>query len=121
MIFIFSSLLALICVMFYWFQLRPTWIRQDCSWIHVQKDAISAIQGDDSVVVPALIPKDVADYDTWDKYLSRYGKVIYTNSDEVQRLQSQKNGYPGEVAEDYWMQASDDEYQFCLQSRGLLK
>ena len=90
---------------FYWFQIRPTRIRQECSWVKKHADARSAIppMSDDEIRVAGCTNRSTGIYaDLLDKY-----------------CEEKKIGRPAEDAKDWIEPASKDIYDFCIRSKGL--
>ena len=89
---------------FYWFQYRPMQIKTECSWIHVQNDA-----------VPAIPPSDFANETDTDCEIN---SQINRSWDDFNGCIEQA-GRPGKPSEDYWTTASDYQYETCLRNSGL--
>ncbi len=106
--------LALIGGWFYWFQYRPTEIKKDCSWVHIQNAAVPAVPPDNSITdaqIDALENKAKSTTGEWWESLNA--------SAEANALRKEKAGNPGKPAEDYWAKATDEQYDTCLRERGL--
>ena len=110
---LFGSFLIVFVVgslVFYWFSYRPTKIRQNCSWTHVFEPIVNAIPPDDSVVIPEELEMQA-------QFGSGFKK--YNAEAEINALLEKKTGTPTKPAEDYWTEASDEEYEHCLRAQGL--
>lgn len=102
-----ASVLVLGAWSFYWFEYRPSRIRHDCSWVHVEKDAVPAVEPDYSTPWPDDPGPGATAYE-------QYGYEL-----KKSWVQKERNGTPGSPAEDYWTAADEDEYKFCLHDKGL--
>lgn len=106
---IYPSIAGLIIVIgfsFFWFEMRPAKIKHDCSWVLSHVDEMPADKG---------VTKEQADMEN--------KKINCTESDtpricELSKVQVR----PARVAipaKDYYRQASEKEYIFCLRDKGL--
>lgn len=85
---------------FYWFQLRPTQIRHDCSWVKRHNDAI-----------PAQEAK------TKEQQIKEWGDRYNPNNPYM--IPTDVPFRPAQPAKDWWKPASPQEYSFCLHDKGL--
>jgi hypothetical protein len=81
--------------LFYWYEYRPTKIRQECSWIHKYSNSI-----------PARAGKSQEEIQNCEK---DGGTLCYLFSDPI----------PAQPAKDWWEKASPKEYNFCIHEKGL--
>lgn len=102
-------LFSVVATTFYWFELRPSTIRKNCSWIHEQSPEIKAISGDESVIVPNTSNLDL---NTWEGLNAEA---------EAKLMMRKKVGSSAVSAMDYWRKSTSKEYDFCLRSNGLEK
>lgn len=92
---------------FYWFALLPSQIRKECAWTHIQVPSTPAVPPDDSVVVPNISN-------------TRITTIEELNASfEAEMLRKKRWGTPAIPGEDYWREATNNEYEQCLRSSGL--
>lgn len=104
---------------FYWFQYRPAKIRHDCSWVKRHEDAIPAIPSKtvEELKAEGLIKDCKKEPKTNYKYLPQLNESCeYFNNQIIQKYKSSK---PAEPAKDWWEEATEQEYKFCLHNKGL--
>lgn len=128
---LFILLLSLITLigLFYWFQIRPTQIKHDCSWVKKHSDSIPAKQGltVEQLRAKGLIKNCSSDsnekldinafLDNKQLFGTRRKEILcqYDNSEIIKNNKSQKY-IP---SKDWFVKASKEEYQFCLHDKGL--
>lgn len=111
-VYIFVSL-VIACGMlggaFYWYQLRPAQIRHDCSWTKVHQE-----------MRPALTQAEI-DIENKEKSNKDCGPAPSNGLDFCRMLKDTPSRQPqgAAPASDYYRQANDSEYKFCLHDKGL--
>lgn len=118
-----SGFLIVLFLTFYWFQLRPAHIRQECSWVKRSSDFVPAVtQEQADKLNEECIKQHEEDYNN---YIQSGDKASLKNY--VAR-KYREDGYESicntqpslEKPEKEWYEpANQSEYQFCLHSRGL--
>jgi hypothetical protein len=113
-------LLLTVAGAFYWYEYRPTKIRQECSWVQKHQDAISyqpekteqQLRAEGALADCTLPQRNVSGeiFDLNDFCVHR-NKVIIDSNKEIQT----------QPAKDWTEKASTREYEFCIQSHGLTK
>lgn len=121
----FSIVVALILLLvligvgaFYWFEYRPTKIRQECSWVQKHQDAIpyqpekteEQLRAE-GALTDCSIPQKNANGEIFDlnDFCEHRNRVIIDSNKEIQ----------AQPAKDWTEKASPREYEFCIQSHGL--
>ncbi len=100
-------ILGIIGGLFYWFEIRPTKIRQECSWVKKHTDA--------QPVIPPMSDNEIRAAGCTNR-----GYGIYT--DLVDKYcEEKKIGKPAEDAKNWIEPASKDIYDFCVRSKGLFR
>ncbi len=123
---------VVITIAFYWYQIRPTKIRHDCSWVKKQTNVIP--------FHPALSKKELEDKGmikdcgsspapvTPSSSISfefllqvRRGAVYYQscvedNNKIIRKYIKKQEEIP---TKDYWIGATQEQYKFCLHDKGL--
>lgn len=148
--FVFSSLAIIVILgicsfLFYWYQIRPSQIKHECSWIKRHANAIPGRSAmtraeleakgiirtckEDYALVKKLAPNFDLDNDVVQPY---FGNSDYTmkqtqaiwdarscreDSDKV--INEYKNPIKPVSAKDWYEAADKDEYTFCLHDKGL--
>lgn len=123
--FIFILILLLGSFLFYWYQIRPTQIRHDCSWVKHHTDAVQARKG---MTEDELRAKGMIKTCPRTSHSSFSGTIQpLTNSDleNIGCIISNQNiidaNKPQKYvpAKDWYEKATPQEYQFCLHDKGL--
>ena len=105
---------------FYWYEYRPTKIRQECSWVKKHQDAISYQPAKteeqlrtDGILADCTLPQKNVSGEIFDfkDFCEHRNKVIIDSNREIQ----------AQPAKDWVEKASPREYEFCIQSHGLTK
>jgi hypothetical protein len=122
-VFVFLLIIVLVSFCFYWFQIRPTQIKHDCSWIKHHSDEVLTKKGLTEsqlkekgmlVACPTLTllpPKGgrlFGDYIDMPNCYFENKRIIELNK-PIQHV----------PAKDWWVKATKDEYTFCLHDKGL--
>ncbi len=118
---LFLIILTLLISGFYWFQVRPTQIKHDCSWVKKHSEAIPARKGMTKEELqtkgllkdcpPELKPKLLEDF-------AANRNEIMCSYDNATIIEDNKP-LPYTPAKDWWVKATKEEYQFCLHDKGL--
>lgn len=104
---------------FYWYEIRPSKIRAECSWVAKHSDAEPAI--------PPMSDEEIraAGYETDCTSIekgTRYEKIFGVYADlKIKSCEEKKIGRPAVAAKDWEVRASKAEYDFCIRSRGLIR
>jgi hypothetical protein len=115
-------LLIILTGLFYWIQIRPSQIKQNCSWIKAHKDAVAAVPPKSAELTSDEVIQCYVGCDKQFKKTSEITDSSFKNSlclaDCDQRGKS-FSGYPAEPAKDWLEPTMKEEYDFCLHSHGL--
>lgn len=101
--------IALSSLAFYWYEYRPSKIRQECSWVSKHQDA-----------KPEVPPKtdEQLKSEGLDCIESDNPFLTYACDSGNEIL---KKGSPAEPARDWFEKASEKEYEFCIRSKGITR
>lgn len=104
---------------FYWFEYRPTKIRQECSWVKKHQDSIPF---EPAKTEEQLRAEGVLDDCSQASYV---GKTFDFNDFCEHRnktiIESYKEETPEQPARDWYEKANIQEYEFCIRSKGITK
>ena len=100
--------LLLLSGWFYWFQYRPSQIRQQCSWIHRHSNAV---QGH-----PAYTEEELKQNGSWEDCSKKDGgdKLLCDLINKGHMTEQ-----PKQSEKDWQEKASSQQYTFCIHSKGL--
>lgn len=99
---------------FYWFQLRPTKIKQDCAWI--------------KRIAPATIEEPAITKDDIKNSQLEYDKCVIENSTSKNKfskylceglLKKEREPIPAKPEQTWYGKATKNEYDTCLREKGL--
>lgn len=99
--------LLLISSWFYWFQYRPSKIRQSCSWINRHQNATQAQppKSEEELKKQGLF-MECSTHAIFNEFCEHHNRILI-------------EGEPAQPARDWREKASKEEYEFCLHERGL--
>jgi len=123
--------IGVIC--FYWYEMRPSKIKHDCSWIidrrEEAKEAIPAMTESElkekgwlpdcsQEKIDADIKKSTGVYKD---FLIRKKDFTLESCkvDYQKKIEEYKNNRPATEARDIWRKTTNEEYIFCLRDKGL--
>jgi hypothetical protein len=106
-IFIFIASLLVLSGWFYWFQYRPSKIRQECSWIEHRSPAIQerSPKSEEELRKQGLL-KDCSTFNTFPELCEQMNRELI-------------EGNQAEPAKVWKEKAKKEEYEFCLHENGL--
>lgn len=112
---------------FYWYELRPAKIRQECSWVKHTTEAIPAkpAMTEEELKAEGLLEDcspEVAK--SSGQVTGRYDKYFDEDKDTCDRKNRQvvyeyKIARPAIAAKDWYSKAKEQDYKFCLHDKGL--
>jgi hypothetical protein len=115
--------------LFYWFQIRPTQIKHDCSWMKQHSDAIPTqpAESEDQLKKDGKIQTCLTESEYRAKYnlssILGIGPMIdnpeFCNKDNERVIANYSKPKPAISAKDWYREATTAEYQFCLHDKGL--
>ena len=111
-IIIFLSLLV-VSLSFYWFQIRPSQIREDCSWTKKHQDAslgVTKVEADEKKA------KCIEEQNE-NRVPGKLGDFYYDLG--IEGCANMYRYIPPQDEKDWYEKASEEEYKFCLRSKGL--
>lgn len=88
---------------FYWYELRPSKIKHDCSWVKKHSDAIPEI-------TQVQYDECINECNKPSQYKNIFGSICYSFCEKPRSVQP---------AKDWWQPATKDEYDFCIHEKGL--
>lgn len=110
--------LFLLVGIFYWFQIRPSQIKHDCSWVENHSEAKPAI--------PAMTESELRDKGMIHDCTKSYQSIFINNrykpaceSNNQQLIEEYKIAREVIPAKSWWRATNPTEYQFCLHDKGL--
>lgn len=111
--------LAVLAGTFYWFEYRPTQIRQGCSWVKRHEDAVPERPAltEEQLWSKGLLIKCTSE--TNPKTESAICNLI--NKSNKDTIQEYKQPSPAKPAKGWFVMATDDEYESCIRSKGLTR
>ncbi len=121
-LFLILLILLLISGCFYWFQIRPSQIKHDCSWIKHTNEAIPAKPAmNEEELRQKSVLKDCSLLKSLSAEGNPYAKIGLDSCEQENRrtIEEYKIARPAIPAKDWWVQADKDEYSFCLHDKGL--
>lgn len=108
--FFITLFIALSSLAFYWYEYRPSKIRQECSWVSKHQDAVSERSAKteeqlraDGTIIDCIEP-------------NRFCDALNESS-----IEEYSRAIPAQPARDWYDKASEKEYEFCIRSKGLTK
>ena len=120
-------LLTLIAGVFYWFEYRPSKIREECSWINKHTEAIpeqptmneaqlkeKGLITDCSNWVKPIDPNLPQDLQNFEK---RRNDICGSGNQRI--IEKYSKSTPAIPAKDWSEKASTKEYEFCIKSKGI--
>lgn len=114
-------ILFVLSLLFYWFQWRPSKIKQDCSWVKHHTDAIQAREGltesqlkEKGMLVDCPLQTQQEGVQLFELYKNTPN--CYFENRRTIELNKPIWYVP---AKDWWEKATKDEYTFCLHDKGL--
>jgi uncharacterized membrane protein YhaH (DUF805 family) len=119
------AVLAIIAGLFYWFQYRPSKIKQECSWVEEISEAIPyrpAMNRGEMIlhgVLEDCSKEAFANNPQWnspEKIALEEKLCEAINETKVKEYSVAQEAVP---AKSWWRKATTKEYEFCLHSRGL--
>lgn len=122
--------LILISSWFYWYELRPVKIRQECSWVKHTTDAIPAkpAMNKDELRVADLIetcrePETKEETRGYQPLFSGYGISQYRECVDRNNkiIEEYKTARPAVPAKDWYSKAPEKVYDFCIKSKGITR
>lgn len=106
---------------FYWYELRPAKIRQECSWVKHTTKAIPArpAMSEEELRAEGMIKDDCKE----SGYVSIFSKSFEEECERKnqQTIEEYKTNRPAVPARDSYSKASDKQYDFCIKSKGLTR
>lgn len=124
---VIAGLVILLLGGFYWFELRPAKIRQECSWIKHTNEAVPAkpAMSEEELKAEGLI-KNCTEEETKgyksifeNPYLSLYkNECPRKNKQIIEEYKTARTAIP---AKDWYSKASEKQYDFCIRENGLVR
>lgn len=113
--------LLLIFGSFYWFELRPTKIRQECSWVKHTDEAIPAkpAMSEEELRVKGIIKDDCKGSGYVSIFSESFEEICERNN--KQTIEEYKTDRPAVPAKDWYSKASEKQYDFCIKEKGLVR
>lgn len=111
-ILVFTFLFLISIFVFYWFEYRPTKIRQECSWVKKHQDAtpyVPAKTEDQLREEGAFMDCSIVSTDTFKDFCENRNRVLIGKETQAQ------------PAKDWYDKANSQEYEFCIRSKGIIK
>jgi len=114
--------LLLISGWFYWFELRPTKIRQECSWVKHTEEAIPAkpAMTEEQLRINGIL-EDCNKHNYENAETNRFIRPLreLCESENKKKIEEYREGKAAVPANEWWVQADEEEYKFCLHDKGL--
>lgn len=98
---------------FYWFQVRPSQIRRDCSWTKKHSDAVVGVTQEEADRRKA----ECIERQNKNKESGMLSDAWYELN--VKGCEDTYKSSTSQPAKDWYEKASEKEYDFCLHSKGL--
>lgn len=116
------AFILLITCIFYWFEYRPTKIRQDCSWVSRHENAVPErpAKTEQQLRQEGLLTERNGLLNAVREARDEKNNVFLDAIDKA-RIEEYKQPVPAKPAMDWFEKASDREYQFCIRSKGITK
>ncbi len=117
--------MILISGWFYWYELRPAKIRQECSWVKHTDEAIPAkpTMSEEELKANGLIKNCVVE--ETQGYKSIYDKYLASKDTCEKRnkliIEDYKTVRPEVPAKDWYSKAPEKTYDFCIKSKGITR
>lgn len=98
---------------FYWYEVRPSKIRAECSWVAKHSDAKPAYTGktEDELKLEGALMNCSNTSGTYRQYCESTNKVTIESW----------TPRSAEIERDVFVPATKTEYDFCIRSRGLIR
>jgi hypothetical protein len=110
-ILVIISVLIIIISIFYWYEIRPSQIMKECSWMKVVKPAKEAVTKEEAGKNKKIYEECMNQV----RGLAGWEKLNNSTECDYDRI-SEREYVPEEV---YYEKASKDEYNFCIHANGL--
>jgi hypothetical protein len=114
---------------FYWYSIRPSQIKQECSWVTKTKPAIvyRAAMTTDEMQKKGMLktckksPLSSGEPQFSREFLERRSEVLYNGclADNKKAIAKYTKEQPAIPAKEYKDRATEEEYVFCLHKNGL--
>ena len=98
---------------FYWFQVRPSQIRRDCSWIKKHSDAVVGVTQEEADRQKA----ECIERQNVNRESGALNDFYYELS--IKGCEDMYKSITSQPAKDWYEKASEKDYEFCLHSKGL--
>lgn len=114
--------------LFYWFQVRPAQIKHDCSWVkqtspyQPAQPPMNEVELLEKGLMEQCNPGEASSPSPSNMFIKpRLSLTIPRSCEEKNKriIEAYKNGKPEIPSKEWWVQADEDEYKFCLHDKGL--
>lgn len=114
--------LLLVSGWFYWYELRPAKIRQDCSWVKHIEEAIPTrpAMSEEELRVEGII-KDCTESESGYKSIFSESFKEECERKNKQIIEEYKTDRPAVPAKDWYSKAQEKVYDFCIKSKGITR
>lgn len=122
LIFIILAILLSIIVLFYWFEIRPSKIRQECSFVTKHVEAISArpVKTESELLSEGVIkPCSIYEQIFYGQFSNDLEDKQFCENRNKVIIESYSKPIPAEEAKNILEPVSKEKYDFCVRSRGL--
>lgn len=120
-IFLGGISILILSSLFYWFQIRPSQIRHDCSWVKYTTGAIPAkpAMSEEELITKGIIKScGVGEFKPGES--TTFGFLQTLCPDHNKRIiEEYKTSRPAVPEKESWGQAEEEEYKFCIHDKGL--
>lgn len=124
---IYVLLFIIALLLFYWYQVRPSQIKHDCSWVkinHVAVPAYPAMTKDELLAkgiitaCPSPLPTPIPTPGIVPIMTSNFWISVcdQNNINTIEKYSKPRAAIPASVS---WRKSTDTEYKFCLRDKGL--
>lgn len=112
--------LCALSALFYWYEIRPTQIKHDCSWVKKIEEVIPAkpAMNEDELRVNGHLESCKDEVIKPNSMFSNLFRDDCVSKNE-RTIEEYKTSRPAVPEKESWRQASGDEYKFCLHDKGL--
>jgi hypothetical protein len=119
-LFVLITFVVITYIAFYWYEIRPSNIKHQCSWVrHYQEGVPAELPMTESQLRERgmLDDCDRNVIDTGSISTKLFGPSCVSSNMSI--IDEYRDGKPAVEAKEWWEPADEDEYKFCLHDKGL--
>ena len=107
---------------FYWYEIRPAQIKHDCSWVRMTSPSKLAkpAMTEEQLRINGIL-EDCSKHNYVNAETNRFIRPLreVCESENKKKIEEYREGKAAVPAKEWWVQADEEEYKFCLHDKGL--